>query len=239
MMTGPVIGVVPLVDDERESLWMLPGYMDGITRAGGIPVMLPLTAEEQTLRQLARMCGGFLLTGGHDVSPALYGEAPIDKSVVCCPARDDMERKLLRLGLEEDIPVLGICRGIQLINVFFGGTLYQDLPAQHPSGTEHHQPPPYDVPAHSVTLVQGSPLHALLGQERLQVNSYHHQAVRDLAPPLQAMAYSEDGLVEAAYHPDMNFLWAVQWHPEFAAPEDPCSRRIFGAFVERAAGRHT
>ena len=234
-MTRPLIGVMPLVDDERESLWMLPGYMDGITRAGALPVMLPLTTDQAAVRQLARLCSGFLFTGGHDVSPSLYGQEPVNDSVSCCSARDEMERLTLHIALEADIPVLGICRGIQMINAYLGGTLYQDLPAQHPSAVEHHQSPPYDRPAHGVTVVPGSPLHALYGQERLQVNSYHHQAVRDLSSALRAVAFSEDGLVEAVYHPDRSFLWAVQWHPEFAPPGDPYSQKLFRAFAEHAA----
>ena len=124
----PLIGVLPLWDDEKNSLWMLPGYFDGIRQAGGLPIMLPLTVEPQDIAQLATLCDGFLFTGGHDVSPALYGETPINESIACCPKRDAMETILLREALRLDKPVLGICRGIQFINAALGGTLYQDLP---------------------------------------------------------------------------------------------------------------
>ena len=156
-MKQPLIGIVPLVDEARESYWMLPGYMQGVEQAGGVPVMLPLTDDAAALRQLADTCDGFLLTGGQDVSPALYGAAPTPQCGETCPARDAMEARLLDLALAADKPVLGICRGIQFLNVHLGGTLYQDLPAEHPSAANHHQTPPYDAPVHSVTLTAGSP----------------------------------------------------------------------------------
>ena len=128
-------------------------------------------------------------------------------------------------------PVLGICRGIQFLNVYLGGTLYQDLPTEHPSAAEHHQKPPYDVPVHSVTLVPARPLYQLLGKCELAVNSLHHQAIRKLAPTLQVMALSEDGIPEAICLPGKKFVWAVQWHPEFSFPVNADSRKIFAAFV--------
>lgn len=210
-MKQPLIGIVPLVDEARESYWMLPGYMQGVEQAGGVPVVLPLTDDAAALRQLADTCDGFLLTGGQDVSPALYGAAPTPQCGQTCPARDAMEARLLDLALAADKPVLGICRGIQFLNVHLGGTLYQDLPAEHPTAANHHQTPPYDAPA---------------------VNSLHHQAIKTLAPGLAAMAVSEDGLTEAVFLPDKRFVWAVQWHPEFSFRVNEDSRKIFKAFIE-------
>lgn len=163
-MKQPLIGIVPLVDEARESYWMLPGYMQGVEQAGGVPVMLPLTDDAAALRQLADTCDGFLLTGGQDVFPALYGAAPTPQCGQTCPARDAMEARLLDLALAADKPVLGICRGIQFLNVHLGGTLYQDLPAEHPTAANHHQTPPYDVPVHSVTLTAGQPALDPFGQ---------------------------------------------------------------------------
>lgn len=231
-MKKSIIGVVPLVDDEKDSYWMLPGYMEGILQAGGIPVMLPLTSDTEIWKQLADQCDGFLLTGGQDVSPDLYGEEMLPVCGECCRLRDEMENILLREALESDKPVLGICRGIQFINAALGGTLYQDLPSQRPTETEHHQSPPYDRPVHAVKLVSGTPLADLLQKKQLSVNSYHHQAVKDLSPKLREMAFSADGLVEAVFMPGRKFVWAVQWHPEFLFRRDEDSRRIFRAFVE-------
>ena len=228
----PVIGLVPLVDEGRESLWMLPGYMEGIAGAGGLSFMLPLSGDETDLSRLLSLCGGLLLTGGHDVSPALYGQSPLPVCGACSPERDRMESILLRLAMAENKPVLGICRGLQFMNAALGGTLWQDLPSQHPSGISHHGTPPYDRPVHAVTVLPDTPLSAVLGESSLPVNSYHHQAVRELAPCLRPMALSPDGLVEAAWHPEMHFLWGVQWHPEFSFRTDAASRSLFRAFVD-------
>ncbi len=234
MMKRPLIGLIPLYDEKKESLWMLPGYMDGIAKAGGTPLMLPLTEDEEMLTQLAGLCDGFLLTGGHDVSPALYGEVPVEACGVCCSERDAMEKKLFALALSKDKPVLGICRGIQFLNAVLGGTLYQDLPLQKPSELEHHQKPPYELPVHKVMLVEGTPLAELLQVPELSVNSYHHQAIRELSPRLTAMAYATDGLVEAVYMKEKPFVWGVQWHPEFSWKTEESSRKILGRFVDAA-----
>jgi len=231
----PIIGVMPLWDDEKDSIWMLPGYMDGVSQAGGIPVIFPFSTDEGTLNQLIDICDGFLFTGGHDVSPAIYHEEPLGDIVSFCVKRDEMEALVLRKAVELDKPVLGICRGIQFINAALGGTLYQDIPSQHPSGIEHHQHAPYDVPIHDVLVRTDSPLYGCLGVERLPVNSYHHQAVKELAPELEIMAASPDGLAEAVHMPKHKFLWAVQWHPEFSYRTDPKSMKIFSAFVEAAS----
>ncbi len=227
----PIVGVMPLWDDEKDSIWMLPGYMDGISRAGGIPMIFPFSEAEEDLQQLMSLCSGFLFTGGHDVSPEIYHEEPLAGLIACCEKRDRMEQIVLKRALEDDKPVLGICRGLQFVNAVLGGTLYQDIPTQHPSKVNHHQLPPYAKPIHEVTLSLHSPLHRCLQTEKLQVNSYHHQAVKDVAPGLEVMATAPDGLVEAVYRPASRFLWAVQWHPEFSYQTDENSMRIFSAFV--------
>ena len=233
-MKKPIIGIVPLVDIERESYWMLPGYMKGIEQAGGIPLMLPLTSNEENLEQLAEEIDGFLYAGGQDISPNLYAQKRSEMCGQCCRERDEMETMLFRMVYEQDKPLLGICRGIQCINVVMGGTLYQDLPSEHSSDTEHHQMPPYDVPVHSVKIIGDSPLYKLLKKETLMVNSYHHQAIKTLAPKLSVMAVSEDSLVEAVYVPNKKFIWGIQWHPELSYLADENSRRIFSEFVMMA-----
>lgn len=227
-----LIGIPPLVDVERESYWMLPGYMDGIRLAKGLPVMFPLTTNESEINQLVDAVDGILLPGGPDVDPALYGEQPIPAASESLPNRDTMELTLLHQALRQHKPVLGICKGIQLVNVAFGGTLYQDLPSQRPTHVNHCMTPPYDRTVHTVDIVEGTPLAQTLGAGSLAVNSYHHQAICNLAPCLEAMAYSEDGLVEAVRKPDETFLWAVQWHPELMYRTDEASRQLFRAFVQ-------
>lgn len=229
-MKKPVIGLIPLVDTGRDSLWMLPGYMDGIREAGGLPIMLPLDDDRADAEQMLELCDGLLFTGGHDVSPELYGEKNEGLCGEIIPARDSMETKLLRLALERDKAVLGICRGLQLLNVTLGGTLYQDLPTQFPSPVNHRQPAPYHLPIHPVAV--SGPLAGAVGADRIMVNSCHHQAIRELAPGLEIMAQAPDGIAEAVRVPEKRFVWAVQWHPEFMHRVDENSRRILRAFVE-------
>ena len=237
-MKRPVIGVLPLIDDGRESYWMLPGYMEGIIAAGALPVMLTPTADLEMIGQMCALCDGFLFTGGHDVSPALYNEERIPQCDSSSALRDGMEAEVFRLAYREDKPILGICRGIQFINAVMGGTLWQDLPSQRPTGVEHHQTAPYDRPVHDVILQNGNAMYDLLKDLAddgvLHVNSYHHQAVKDTASGLTVTAVSEDGLVEGVCDNTRRFLWAVQWHPEFSFRTDETSRRIFAAFVESA-----
>lgn len=229
----PLIGLVPLMDYQRASYWMLPGYMQGVEQAGGVPVMLPLTEDDLALAQLADTCDGFLLTGGQDVAPALYGAAQTALCGETSPQRDVMEQKLLALARLQDKPVLGICRGLQFLNTHTGGTLYQDLPSEHP-GLSHRMAPPYDRAVHQVTIERESPLFEIVGDTGYGVNSCHHQAIRDLSPILSAAAVSEDGLIEAAWMPGKHFILGVQWHPEFSYQSDPVSMRLFEAFVKAA-----
>ena len=169
-MSKPIIGVMPLWDDEKNSMWMLPGYFEGISQAGGVPIMLPLSVDKDGLDQLIEMCDGFLFSGGHDVSPEIYNEKPLDNLVSSCIRRDEMEAYILKKAIEIDKPIFGICRGIQFINAALGGSLYQDLPTQHKSEVEHHQTPPYDIPVHKVKIVKDSPLYKYLNTELLEVN---------------------------------------------------------------------
>ena len=230
-MEKPIIGVTPLWDEEKKSYWMLPGYLERVKEAGAIPIILPLAADGADIAQLADLCDGFLFTGGQDVDPQLYGEAMKPFCGELCPARDAMEQELLRRALEQDKPILGICRGIQFLNAALGGTLYQDLPTEHPSEIRHSMKPPYDRTAHTVHIWPLTPLSALLEKTELGVNSCHHQAIKSLAPGLVEMARSEDNLIEAVYLPGKTFVWAVQWHPEMSLYTDEDSRKIFEVFV--------
>ena len=230
----PIIAIVSLYDEKLESYWMLPGYAQGLEAAGAVPVILPLTTDQEALKRYAQTFDGFLFPGGHDLDPALYGQNPTDQCGTVCPQRDSMERKLFPLTLETGKPLLGICRGIQLFNVMLGGSLYQDIPTECPSDVEHHETPPYDKVAHPVTVEQGTPLYQAVGVAQMGVNSYHHQGIKELGKGLRVAAKAPDGMVEAVYLPDHPFALAVQWHPEFSRLSDENSRRIFEAFVKAA-----
>lgn len=234
-MNKPIIGVTPLWDSEKDSVWMLPGYLQSIEAAGGIPIVLPLTVDQGNITQLLGLVDGLLFTGGQDVSPTLYGQPILQQCGELCPARDSQETILFQEGvLARHLPAFGICRGLQFFNSILGGTLYQDLPTQKISELIHEQKPPYEVPSHCVSMIPDSPLHQLLGETALMVNSCHHQAVLELADRLTAMAAAPDGLIEAAYMPEMPFVWGVQWHPEIT-PEHDASGKLFTAFVSACA----
>ena len=216
MKQSPIIGVTPLWDAERSSVWMLPDYLDGIRTAGGIPVVLPLEMNEEDADRIVEACDGFLFTGGQDVGS--------------CPERDSLETLLLSKALPSDKAILGICRGLQFINVFLGGTLWQDLPSQYPSEIVHRQGKPYGVPTHTVML--NGDIGTLLGKGNIEVNTLHHQAAKDLGNDLTAMAVAPDGIIEAVQMAGKRFVWAVQWHPEYMFKTDPDSLAIFSCFVK-------
>ena len=222
---GKLIGLTPQWDDVRQNQRIKPEYLDAILSAGGLPVVLPLSADDAQARALCARCDGIVLTGGPDVDPAWYGEAPLACTSVCAP-RDRLERSVFSAALELDKPVLGICRGIQLINAVLGGSLIQDIPSQCSGSARHAMDAPFDRACHSVDLLDRTPLRSLSEQARIGVNSLHHQAIRGLAPGLTAMALSEDGLVEAVWMKDRRFVWAVQWHPEITYQIDVLSRRL-------------
>lgn len=225
-MKKPLIALIPQVDEEGR-WWMNPDYLNSVSRAGGIGVVLPLTGDVENLQEIARRFDGFLFTGGPDVAPKMYGQ---EKEAFCgeiCPERDDMEMKLFRLVYDLDKPILGICRGIQLMNVALGGTLYQDLPSQFPSEVNHRVlGKPLAREVHEI-LVEDLPFGDL--PLHLMVNSRHHQAIDRLAPGLKVRARATDGVIEAVYCPEKPYIRAVQWHPENF--QNDLSRVIFGEFI--------
>ncbi len=231
MSKSPIIGVTPLWDAERKSVWMLPDYLDGIKAAGGVPVVLPIEMSEADADRIVETCDGFLFTGGQDVAPELYGTKDATGTVVPSPERDKLETLLLAKALQADKPILGICRGLQFFNAFLGGTLWQDLPSQHPSDIVHRQGKPYGIPTHIVSL--SGDLQKLLGKDTLEVNTLHHQAIKDLGKDLIPMAESPDGLIEAVKMAGKRFVCAVQWHPEYMFKMDVDSLRVFSWFVEK------
>ena len=230
-MEKTVIGLVPLWDEEKDSIWMLPGYMDIVREAGAIPVILPLKMDKEEFLQLDKSISGYMITGGHDVDSRLYTENVNPLSGPFCKERDALETMLYHHCIRTDKPVLGICRGIQMINVLEGGTLYQDIPTEHQKAVKHSMQAPYDRTVHEVLIEPDTPLYSLYGSN-LMVNSCHHQAVCEIGPKLCVMAKSPDGIIEALYRPDKRFVQAVQWHPEMIFEKDPTAVSIVKAFVD-------
>jgi putative glutamine amidotransferase len=214
-------------------------YIRCLEAAGAAPLIVPLLRAEGALRAIYATLDGLLLAGGGDVDPRLYGEEPHPKLRDVDPERDRVELLLLRWAFEDDLPVLAICRGIQVLNVAAGGTLYQDIAAQCPWAMRHnhYRSRPRDYRAHEVNIEPGSRLFHLLGTRRLAVNSMHHQAVKDPAPGLRVSARAEDGLIEGIESSEHRFVVGVQWHPEALAHQDPVMQRLFDGFVEAVRER--
>lgn len=227
-----IIGLIPLYDDERDSYWMLPGYMRMLEFFGAVPVMLPLSEDKEELEECIALCDGFLLTGGHDVDPMVYGKRKESYCGKVCELRDRMECYLVDAAMKKDIPVLGICRGLQLINAHLGGDLYQDISLEYGTTVKHHMEPPYNRAVHRIKVLPDTLLADIMGEGYHEVNSYHHQAVRKRAESVDVMAFSEDGLIEAVSVKDKRFIVGVQWHPEFAYKSSEDSRLLIQAFVD-------
>ena len=230
-MRKPIIGVTPSVDEEHNRCLVQPGYLESIDRAGGLGLMLPLTDRDADIAQFIELCDGFLFVGGPDIEPWRYGQELLPECGPQNVQRDNMEWKLMQAVLAADKPVLGVCRGIQVLNAVLGGTLYQDIPSQYKTELSHDMPqPPYNREAHPFRAVEGTPLAALTVPEG--VNSRHHQAILDLADGLEIMAYASDGIIEAVRMPGKRFVWAVQWHPERIWDLEPNSARLFERFLD-------
>jgi putative glutamine amidotransferase len=241
----PLIGICArLVSDEA---WCPPlvgarkGYIDAVIAAGGVPLVLPPAEDLRVLRGMFDALDGILLTGGVDVAPALYGEQPHPRLGAVHAERDAAEVPLARWAATEGKPVFGICRGIQVLNVALGGTLYQDLPAQRPGDIDHEVSAKHECWTnldHGMLLAQDSLLAGLLQTTSLEVNSLHHQAVKDIGSGLRVVGKASDGVVEAIEGTNGHFVVGVQCHPEeLWQGADVRWRAIFRALVE-AAERH-
>jgi putative glutamine amidotransferase len=217
---------------DQPQVVLYASYMSVLDDVGLAPVLLTPVHSPAAVRAVMAHCSGLVLTGGEDVDPRRYGEEPIEALGAVTPARDELESAALGLALERDLPVLGICRGCQLLNVYFGGTLYQDLPTQRP-GTGVHEQPGWAGGSHDVRVQPGSRLHGIVAGPELWLNSFHHQAIRDVAPGLEVVALADDGVVEAVEARDHAWVIGVQWHPErheASAPDGDPDRLLFGAF---------
>jgi putative glutamine amidotransferase len=245
----PVIGLITQVQETRQeaehfAVVTNQMYLRAVEQADAVARRIPLLyADEARLRSFYDQIDGLFLTGGADVNPDHYGEERHPLCEPADPARDLTELLLFRWARAEGKPVLGVCRGLQLINVAAGGTLYQDLAAQLPGSIKHdyfstRPGHPRDLLVHDVQVRPESRLGRILGQERITVNSMHHQAVKQLAPGLTVSASAPDGIIEGFEAPDGGFLVAVQWHPEELTENVPLMRRLFAAFTEAARRFH-
>ncbi|MCC6793050.1 MAG: gamma-glutamyl-gamma-aminobutyrate hydrolase family protein [Thermomicrobiales bacterium] len=241
----PVIGITPSPfvattgAGELERYAIAACYVKAVLAAGGIPIVLP--PQDGNVESILELVDGLLFSGGADIDPAIYGDSDVHPTTYDIhPLRDRFELDLIKRAVEDDIPTFCICRGIQVLNVACGGTLYQHVPDQHTDAIPHRQGETghrNHESSHTVVAEPGSLLSAAYGATEIPVNSYHHQAVKDVAPGLHASAASPDGLVESVEIPGKRFVLGVQWHPEMMFESDPLHLAPFRQLVEAAAAR--
>lgn len=215
-----------------------PTYINAVTEAGGLALILPIILEKDALEQMAQMIQGLLISGGgHDLDPSLYGEVVTAPLGEINPDRSSFELALAKRMLEMSKPVLGICNGLQVINVASGGTLHQDIPSQVKGSLPHQQKGSRREKAHEVYILPDSQLRAVLATERIWVNSLHHQAVKGLGKGFRVNAVAADGIIEGIEMIEGPFVMGVQWHPEDLVEADPKMQALFSVFVQSASQR--
>ena len=195
----PVIGLTSSYEknESADRVWMNHSYLEAIRHFGGIPLILPTEGTEEEYAYLLDQCDGILLTGGDDIDPACFGEEILNDSVQFVPERDQAELLICRLAEDRGLSMLGICRGIQIMNVYFGGTLYEYIPSQCPGDVKHRMEAPFHRTCHECKITPESLLYTIFGRPVIGVNSHHHQAIKDAAPGFEIAGVSEDGIVEA------------------------------------------
>jgi|SRR5579883_575462 len=245
MSRRPVIGIatqtLPGVPGERQPCWLMGrSYIEELRKVGAVPWLIPLIPHDPgTLQEIFDRLDGVFITGGVDVDPSRYGEV---KTPLCGTTdfdRDAVEIALLQHAIARGLPVLAVCRGIQILNVACGGSLYQDVTAQVPAALKHDYFPTPEQPsrkflAHDIAVKRGSRLGEIIGDTVVPVNSMHHQAIKELAPNLTATAHAPDGIIEGVEGMDDQYLVAVQWHPEELTETQPGMARLFSSFADAA-----
>ena len=232
---NPIICLTPSLNDECDTTVNVT-YVRALCGAGALPYPLPYLEDDAALCRVVEMCDGFVFSGGGDVHPHRYGEEIKPTCGSITEARDALELRLFKLAFAAGKPILGICRGAQLVNVALGGTLHQDIPSEIATTISHRQSEPKYATSHEVSVLADTPLSALCGVDRLSVNSFHHQSIKHLGNNLVPMAYADDGVIEAAYYDGAPYLRVYQWHPERLVASCPHNRAIFDEFVGACGG---
>lgn len=242
-MHKPLIGVTAgeVVNHDRPWAPIVQGqmhtYIETIIKGGGIPIILPLTKDLETLNALCAKIDGLLMSGGNDINPQLYGESPHVNLEEPSALRDNNERHLFKNAQEIGLPILAICRGLQFINVYNGGNLYQDIKSDLPNALNHESSTQaHDLThhAHNIHIDKTSKLYKILGTDIIMTNSHHHQSIKDIGEGLRVTARSEDGVIEAIESDDDRFIIGVQSHPETLTQTIPDWAKLFEAFIVAA-----
>lgn len=228
----PVIGITTFEEEIKGYHTINSNYINAVFAAGGIPINIPIINDEEDYDYYINIIDGIIFSGGIDISPLSYGENPLKEIKCISSIRDKYEFGLFKKVYEQKLPVLGICRGSQLMNVYLGGSLYQDINEQVPKALGHSPGPELLEEAyHSINLKVGSKLHNIFGKEKIYVNSYHHQAINKLGENLEVIAISEDGIIEAIEATDNRFMVGVQFHPEALIKRYPEFLKLFRELI--------
>jgi putative glutamine amidotransferase len=232
-MKSPLIGITCSSHPSEEKYYIVKDYVKAIDACGGVPVLIPPVKSETSIEEMAKLVDGLLLSGGKDLDPMFYGEQPVGVWRID-PEKDVLEMSLAKAVLDRSIPILGICRGIQILNVIGGGTIAQHLSVGDKK-MKHWQTAPDNYPSHAVELKGETKLRGLIGKDTIRVNSFHHQAVKDVAKGYRVSAVAPDGTVEAMESESRPWVIAVQFHIEYLWEEYPEFKRVFIDFVEAAS----
>jgi putative glutamine amidotransferase len=239
MNKKPIIGITGAYikrNEHMEGVYVHHDYHKSVAANGGIPVILPFINSEMTLETLP-LCDGIILSGGEDVDPQFYGKDPHIHLGPTLPDRDLVEIEIVKYAIMHNIPILAICRGVQILNVALGGTLIQDIPSQMKEPIQHSQTVERRRDTHWVTISTDSKLFQMLGADRIRVNSLHHQALDKVSNDLRVVAMSSDGIVEAVeYIHSSTFTVGVQWHPESMASSNSSMNNLFIEFIKSSSG---
>lgn len=235
----PLIGITCAWDEINGRYFLGKMYVEAVEAGGGIPVLLAPPGDSGSLDRLTKAVDGLVLSGGTDMDPVYFGEEPISGVGEICPERDAFELALAGAALASDIPLFGICRGMQVINIAAGGDIYQDINSQLGNPLfKHFQQAPRWHPTHEIKVLPGTSLASILGSGPVRVNSYHHQAVRKVAPGFVVSARSADGVIEAVESPGHLFALGVQCHPEAMWQKHPVFLNLFNKLAEAAGKKY-
>lgn len=242
MIKKPIIGILVSILFLEDGLFsgmkkavVSHDYIQAIVSAEGVPLLLPAINDEEDITEQIKQVDGILLSGGYDINPLLYDEEPLRELDTIFPEMDEHHIRVVNIAAALGKPILGICRGLQVINVAFGGTLYQDIAAQYSSKClKHFQKGERYVPSHTVELTQNTVLSQIFSKDSIVTNSFHHQSVKEIAPGFIVNARAKDGIVEGIEKREGAFIVGVQWHPEMMVAQSADMLPLFRAFVEAA-----
>lgn len=242
-MKKPVIGILSnlLIMEGGmfpgiERAYVNNDYVEAVALGGGVPLLIPVNEDEYIIKEQIDLVDGVVISGGYDINPLIYGEQPSQKMGFTYPKVDEFYLKAVKYAIDKDKPVLGICKGVHILNVLYGGTLYQDISLMNGCFIKHVQSSKREIPTHLVNVKKDSVLFQILG-DKVLTNSYHHQCIKSIGQGLKVAATSDDGVIEAIEKTGSSFVLGIQWHPEMMAKSCEAMLNIFKKLIEESIKR--